>query len=179
MPWLNGDLQWLLKELKGLQNISSTKHPAGIFLSSPKIDPMKKASLKTIASKMKNLDFCMLITQDGRNTLHARPMSNNGQVTYNGTSWFFTYLNSNKVRQVKKNAGVSLIFQGDGMLMIECYGKASIVRDKAMMEEHWLDELNRWFPKGIETPGICLLKVEAQRVCFWDKKGEGEYRTQK
>lgn len=140
---------------------------------------MKKASIKTIASKMRNLDFCMMITQDGKNTLHARPMSNNGEVAYDGTSWFFTYSDSNKVKQVKKNSTVSLIFQGEDMLMIECYGKASIIKQRAELEERWIPELKRWFPKGLDTAGICLLKIVATRVRYWDKKGEGEYKAAK
>lgn len=50
---------------------------------------MEKVSLKKVAAIMKNLDFCMMVTKDGRNTLHSRPISNNGEVEYDGDSWFF------------------------------------------------------------------------------------------
>lgn len=138
---------------------------------------MKKASLKTITEKMKNLDFCMMITQDGRDTYHSRPMSNNGRVEYDGNSWFFTYEDSNKVRQIEANPKVSLVYQTDKMLFIECYGEASIVKQKNLLAEKWLDELNRWFPQGVDTPGICLIKVQANRVQFWDRDEEGEYKS--
>jgi len=138
---------------------------------------MKKASLQVLSKKMKNLDFCMLVTKDGRNTLHSRPMSNNGQVEYDGNSWFFTYEDSNKVKQIQNDPKVSLIYQTDKMLFIECYGEAFIVRDKTVMEERWVDDLNRWFPKGLETPGICLIRVKASRVQFWDKDEDGEYKA--
>ncbi|RYY68843.1 MAG: pyridoxamine 5'-phosphate oxidase [Chitinophagaceae bacterium] len=137
---------------------------------------MKKASLATIASKMKNLDFCMMITQDGRNAYHSRPMSNNGKVEYDGNSWFFTYEDSNKVRHIEGDHKVSLIYQTDKMLFIECYGQASIVKQKSILQEKWIDELERWFPQGIETPGICLIKVNATRIQYWDREGEGEYK---
>jgi general stress protein 26 len=126
---------------------------------------------------MKHLDFCMMITQDGRNGYHSRPMSNNGKVEYDGNSWFFTYEESNKVRQIEADPKVSLIYQTDKMLFIECYGQASIVRQKSIMQEKWVDELSQWFPKGLETPGICLIKVMATRVQFWDKEEEGEYKA--
>ena len=138
---------------------------------------MKKASLSTIANKMKNLDFCMMITQDGRNAYHARPMSNNRKVDYDGDSWFFTYDRSNKIKQVKANPKVSLVYQDGKMLFIECYGRGSVIKDKKIMEEKWVDELNMWFPKGLDTPGICLLKVTASRVQYWDKEEEGEYKS--
>lgn len=138
---------------------------------------MKKASLATIAKKMKNLDFCMLITQDGRNVYHSRPMSNNGKVEYDGNAWFFTYEKSNKVKHIKANPKVTLIYQDGKMLFIECYGKAYISKDKSTMDSLWVKDLNRWFPKGIDTPGICLVKVVAKRVQFWDKEEDGEYKS--
>ena len=61
------------------------------------------------------------------------------------------------------------------MLFIECYGYASIITQKSIMAEKWLDELTMWFPQGIETPGICMIKVTATRIQFWDKEEEGEY----
>jgi general stress protein 26 len=137
---------------------------------------MKKTSLKTIAEKLKNIDFCMMTTIDGRGSMHARPMSNNGQVEYDGDSWFFTYEDSNKVRQVEKNDNVSLSFITKDFVFIECYGHAVIIKQKSTLEEHWIDELKQWFPEGVETPGICLMRVKASRVHFWDKEGEGTYQ---
>ncbi len=138
---------------------------------------MKKASLKTLAEKMKDLDFCMMITQDGRGTFHSRPMSNNGKVEYDGNSWFFTFEGSNKVKQIETHPHVSLIYQNDDMLFIECYGDASIIRQKSIMQDKWVDELSMWFPEGLETPGICMVKVTASRVQFWHKEEEGEYKA--
>ncbi|MCD9856748.1 pyridoxamine 5'-phosphate oxidase family protein [Epilithonimonas sp. JDS] len=138
---------------------------------------MKKASLKTIAEKMKNLDFCMMVTQDGRQISHSRPMSNNGKVDYDGDSWFFTYEDSDKVNQIKKNSNINLIYQTDDMLFIECTGKGEIVKDKDILRDKWMDDLDQWFPEGIDTPGICLIKVTADNVKFWHKEVEGEYKA--
>lgn len=138
---------------------------------------MKNASLKIIAEKMKSLDFCMMITQDEKNGLHARPMSNNRQVEYNGDSWFFSYEDSNKVRQIQQVQKVSLVFQGKKMLFLECYGNATIVKQRSILEEKWVDDLVRWFPQEIDTPGICLIKIKAIRIQFWDVDGEGGYKA--
>ncbi|RYD58450.1 MAG: pyridoxamine 5'-phosphate oxidase [Sphingobacteriales bacterium] len=138
---------------------------------------MKKASLKAIAEKMKSLDLCMLVTQDGRGSLHSRPMSNNGEVEYDGDSWFFTYEDTHKVKQIEADPKVSLIFQTPKAMFIECYGHASIIRQRSMMEEKWMDELNMWFPQGLDTPGICMLKVSASRVRFWHNEESGEYKA--
>lgn len=138
---------------------------------------MDKVSLKKVAKIMKDLDFCMMVTKDGRNTLHSRPMSNNGKVEYDGDSWFFAYRDSNKVRQIESNPMVSLIFQTKDMLFLDCYGWASITENKKLLQEKWVDGLEQWFPKGVETEGICLIKVEGHRIQYWGKEGDGEYRN--
>lgn len=136
---------------------------------------MKNASLETIAEKMKDLDFCMMITQDENRNPQSRPMSNNGRVEYDGDSWFFTYEDSNKVRQIKNDNKVNLIYQTDDLLFIECYGTTEVIKDKETLKEKWVDGLEQWFPEGVDTPGICLLKVIAERVTFWHKEEEGQY----
>ncbi|KFE98250.1 hypothetical protein IX39_17845 [Chryseobacterium formosense] len=136
---------------------------------------MKKASLKTIAERMKNLDFCMMVTQDKKQVSHSRPMSNNGKVEYDGDSWFFSYEDSHKVDQIMNNHHVNLIYQTDDLLFIECTGTGEIIKDKDTLKEKWIEGLDQWFPQGIETPGICLIKVRATEVRFWHKEEEGEY----
>ena len=136
---------------------------------------MKKASLKQVAEVMKNLDFCMMVTKDGRNTLHSRPMSNNGEVEFDGDSWFFSYRDTDKIKQIENNPMVSLVFQTDDMTFVDCYGMATVTENRKMLEEKWHDNLKEWFPDGIDTEGICLIRVSAHRVQFWNKKGGGEY----
>ncbi len=138
---------------------------------------MKKASLENIAKKMKNLDLCMMVTQDGRHGLHTRPMSNNGKVEYDGNSWFFTYLDSNKTKQIEADPKVTLLFQSKESLFIACDGKASIVKDASELKDKWVDSLDSWFPKGVDTPGLCLIKVSATRIHFWDGNEEGMYES--
>ena len=120
----------------------------------------------------------MMITKDGRNTLHSRPMSNNGKVDYNGDSWFFAFEDSNKVKQIESNQMVSLVFQTDDMTFVDCYGEASILTNKNLIKEKWVDGLEAWFPDGPETEGVCLIRVTAKRVQFWGKGGDGEYRKE-
>ena len=36
--------------------------------------------------------------------------------------------------------------------------------------------MERWFPQGIETPGLVLLKVHASRLHYWDGEDEGEVK---
>ncbi len=138
---------------------------------------MKSKSIKQIAEKMRHLDFCMMVTTDGRGTHFSRPMSNNGDVEYDGNSWFYTYEQSDKVQQIRTSPSVSLSFQTADMLFIHLYGYAKIIKQKSILLEHWQESLKRWFPEGIDTPGIVMLKVQAKKIEFWHKEDEGEWRV--
>ncbi|WP_377848674.1 pyridoxamine 5'-phosphate oxidase family protein [Bosea sp. UC22_33] len=143
---------------------------------------MGERTLSDIAEKMKDIDFCMLttVTDDGK--LSSRPMSNNRDVDYDGDSWFFAYDDARFIQDVRANDRVGLTFAGDRSLLgkpgifIAVEGKASLITDRLAFEEHWIDDMERWFPQGIETPGIVLLNVRASRVHYWDADEEGEIK---
>ena len=137
---------------------------------------MQKA-MKTIASKMKKLDFCLMITTDGRGTHHARPMSNNKNVDYDGTAYFFSNEDTNKVRQIMTDQNVSLEYQSDDMVFIHAYGEASIIKQRGRMEPYWEDSLNQWFPQGLDTPGLVMIRHDAKKIQYWDKGGEGIWQA--
>ena len=122
---------------------------------------------------MKKIDFCHFITTDGRGTHHSRPMSNNKNVEYDGTSYFFSLTDTGKVRQIEQNSMVSLAYQGDDMLFVHVYGKASFITQRGRMEPLWDDGLNGWFKEGLDTPGLVLIRVDAHKICYWHKEKEG------
>ena len=141
-------------------------------------------SIADISKAMKDLDFCMLTTvsTDG---LAARPMSNNRQVEFDGDCFFFSDGSSRTVQDLEHNSDVGLTFQGSGGLMgvvgkpgifIAIEGQGELIRDKELFAQHWQEELERWWPEGIDTPGLTLIKVQAQRLHYWDGGEEGELK---
>ena len=36
-----------------------------------------------------------------------------------------------------------------------------------------MSDLDRWFPEGIDTPGILLIKVSAIEIEYWDGEENG------
>ena len=46
-------------------------------------------TLPALSKKMKSFDYCFLSTHSENGTVAGRPMSNNGDVEYDGDSWFF------------------------------------------------------------------------------------------
>lgn len=119
----------------------------------------------------------MLTTKSSRGALVARPMSNNSDVEYNGKNYFFTYKQSGKIKDIRKDAFVSLSFEGKGGLFIHVGGKAQIITAKKVMAEHWVPSLEQWFEKGLDTPGIVMLIVQADIIKYWQKMEEGTLKV--
>ena len=133
-----------------------------------------------LAEKMRDLDFCLLSTKAADGSIPSRPMSNNREVAFDGDSWFFSDQTMRLVEEIAANPEVGLGFQGKaGMLgmrplFIAIEGRAELIRDKARFAEHWTKGLERWWPDGIDTPGLVLIKVHAARAHYWDGEDEGE-----
>ena len=110
-------------------------------------------------------------------------MSNNREIAYEGTSWFFTCDRHRSVEDIARDASVGLSYQGKpglkGLvgapgLFVHVQGEARLVRDKARFAEHWDEGLERWFEQGVETPGLVMIEVAAKRIHYWDGMEEGE-----
>ncbi len=118
---------------------------------------------------VKAVDIRMLTTVDGRGDLHSRPMSNNRDVEFDGDLWFFTYGSSHKVDEVGRVPKVNASFADvDNQLDASLTGRAEVVRARAKIEELWKPHLRAWFPEGVDTPDIALLKVTVERAEYWD-----------
>jgi general stress protein 26 len=135
-------------------------------------------TMEELSKKLGKIDFCMLNTT-GPGSIVSRPMSNNGDVEYDGDSWFFSYDDTKKVRDINRDSGVTLTFTAPPSLLgkpgifIAVYGDASLIRDKSRFEEHWVKDLERWFPEGTDTPGLVLIKVSAKTIEYWDGEDSG------
>ena len=141
---------------------------------------MADLKLEDISEKMRDIDFAMLSTRTAGGAIAARPMSNNRQVEYDGDNFFFTYGDTGTVRDILNDPNVGLVYQGKsgalGMkpFFIAIEGRAELIRDKTQFEEHWTKDLDAWFKEGVDTQGLTLIKVHAQRIHYWDGYDEGE-----
>jgi general stress protein 26 len=141
----------------------------------PAGDPAMTMTLPELAKKMQKIDFCMMLTKSEFGAIASRPMSNNGDVEYDGDNWYFTQEDARTVGEIERDPRVSLAFQGKHHFYATVEGEAELVRDKAAFEEHWNKDLEMWFKDGVDTPGLVLIKVHAKRIKYCDgMKGEGE-----
>jgi general stress protein 26 len=137
-------------------------------------------TLTDLSKKMKAIDFSMLFTRTASGALAGRPMSNNGDVEYDGNSYFFAFDSAAMVQEIERDQTVALSFAGSKGLLgkpglfVAVEGRAELIRDRAAFEAHWKNDLQRWFKQGVDTPGLVLIKVHAQRVAYWDGDDNGE-----
>lgn len=124
--------------------------------------------IKKLAEMIRGIDFAMLTTVAEDGSLHSRPMSTQ-RAEFDGTLWFFTRASAPKVGEVEREQQVNVAYAEPGaQRYVSVSGRASVVRDRAKIEELWSPELKAWFPEGPEGPDIALLKVEAERAEYWD-----------
>lgn len=139
-----------------------------------------KLILKELSKKMRAIDFTMMTTRAPQGALSARPMSNNGDVEYDGDSWFFTTEDTDMVSHIAADPIVGLTLTGDKGLLgkpgifIAIEARAELIRDKAEFQAHWTKDLDRWFPDGAETSGLVLIKAHASRIAYWDGEDQGD-----
>jgi general stress protein 26 len=133
-----------------------------------------------LASKIKKIDSCMLSTRGPSGEISSRPMSNNGDVEYEGNSWFFSFEDTRKISEIRTIADVSLTFTeppsllGKPGIFIAVQGTASIIKDQELLKAHWVSGLERWFPEGTQTQGLVLIEVSASSVYYWDGEENGQ-----
>ncbi|OJF93897.1 pyridoxamine 5'-phosphate oxidase family protein [Pararhizobium antarcticum] len=140
---------------------------------------MADMTLTDIAEKMRDIDIAMLCTHTDGGAIAARPMSNNRDVDYDGDSYYFTWDKTRMVEDIRKEAKVSLTFQGKKAFAVAVEGVAELSSDKKDFKAHWTSDLDQWFEDGIDTPGVMMIKVRASRVHYWDGEDEGEVKLKK
>jgi general stress protein 26 len=139
---------------------------------------MSEKTLSDLSKQMRKIDIAMLTTRTDDGEIAARPMSNNGEVEYDGNSYYFTWDKSRMVTDIKRNSKVLLSFQGKKGLFVAVQGEAGVIRDKKRFKEHWTSDLDQWFEDGVDTKGLVMIKVVATRVDYWDGEENGEVEIQ-
>jgi general stress protein 26 len=126
-----------------------------------------QADTRKIAKLIKDIDICMFVTRaDG--AVRGRPMSNNGNVEYDGDSWFFSYRDTPKVEEIEADPRVELAYIAtEKGTWVSIEGTAEVVEDDARKRKLWDKQLEQWFQEGPEDENVVLVKVSADRIHAW------------
>ncbi|MDH6462544.1 general stress protein 26 [Micromonospora sp. A200] len=135
-------------------------------------DPTSAADARRrVTELIRQARICMLTTigVDGR--MVSRPMGLQ-EAEFDGDLWFFAYADSPKVRQIRVNPEVNVAFSDQRHdAWVSVSGTAQESYDRAKAEQLWNPLLKTWFPDGLDTPGLTLIKVHANSAEYWDSPG--------
>lgn len=133
---------------------------------------MKKTETNDVerfSQLIKDIKFAMLATvnsDDG--SLCSRPMTLQ-QAQFDGTLWFFAGRTTRPVMDILDQPRVNLAFsEPKNNSYISASGQAEVVQDRAKAEELWNPIYKAWFPKGLEDPDLCLIKVMVESADYWE-----------
>ena len=137
-----------------------------------------KLTLKHVSDEMQGIDIAILSTRASEGGIACRPMSNNGDVEYDGTSFFLSYEKASCISDIERDPKVALGYSSSGIIGGSVYvaveGSAALIRDKSASEKHWTPDLDVWFVDGVDTPGLVLIQVKAHRIKIWERNEERE-----
>jgi general stress protein 26 len=115
------------------------------------------------------IGVAMLTTVEEDGSLRSRPMAAQRQVKGDGVLWFFTRGSSHKVEDVERDQHVNLSFSSpEDKRYVSLSGLARVVHDGQKLADLWFPILKAWFPEGLQTPDIALLRVEVTFAEYWD-----------
>jgi len=134
-----------------------------------------REAIPQIASLINQIDICLFATRGDDGRLHSRPMSNNGQVEWDGQSWFFAPTDGRLVTELRADpAAVAAYRAEEGFAFVSVSGRATIETDPELKERYWLDDLERWFPNGPADPNVALIRLDAEEAQWWTEDGDGK-----
>lgn len=133
---------------------------------------MKTESNQTqhVRELMRSFSTAMLVTHGYEDTLHARPMAVAG-IGESLELWFVSGEDSVKVQEIEHDTRAHVVCQKDHSAYLSMSGTATLVHDRARVEELWKEAFRVWFPKGKDDPNLVLIRFRPERAEYWDNTG--------
>jgi general stress protein 26 len=128
----------------------------------------RNEDIEKLGKLIKDIKVAMMTTVDTDGTLRSRPMRTQQQ-EFDGDLWFFTETTSPKVDELRRDAQVNLSYADAGsQTYVSVSGQGELVRDRKKIEELWNPLYKAWFPEGLETPNLGLIRVRVDKAEYWD-----------
>lgn len=127
----------------------------------------REESIKKLNDLIKDVRIAMLTTIDW-GILRSRPMATQ-EAEFNGELWFMTSSDTHKTEEIEKDRRVNVSYAAPSSnTFVSVSGTGQIVNDRQKIEALWSPLYKAWFPKGLDDPTICLLKVTVEQAEYWD-----------
>lgn len=121
---------------------------------------------------IENAKTGIFFTVCSNNGLAGRPM-HTMLVDNDCSLWFFTHEFNNHVQQIWRNNEVYINY-GNECLQVcaSVKGKAYLTRDINKINELYTPFIREWLPRGINDPGLLLIRVEPVNVEYSNADGD-------
>ena len=129
----------------------------------------REGNLEAVRAIMKKERVCMLTTTAPDGRLHSHPMTTQ-ESEFDGDAWFIIDRHSETATNVATFAEVNIAYAGTSN-WLSIAGTASLVDDRARIEELWNPFADAWFEGGRDDPRVALLRVKASEAQYWDTPG--------
>jgi general stress protein 26 len=131
----------------------------------------KDDSLEKLGKLIAGNDIAMLVTRSGDGRLLSRPLRLQ-EFDAEGALWFITDRNSHKAEEIRLQPQVNASFaSAEHNTYVSIAGRASVIFDKARLSQLWSPAMMVFYPKGVDDPDLCLLRVQAESAEYWDGPG--------
>lgn len=128
----------------------------------------RTAHIQRLAALIKDIRIAMLTTIAADGRLVSRPLGTQ-EVKFDGDLWFATECDSSKVADITADPRVNVSYAApDRNIYVSVAGRASLVRDRARIEEFWSPAMKVFFPNGKDDPNLCLIRVKADSAEYWE-----------
>lgn len=130
-----------------------------------KIETQKTEELAQLGKLIENMRVCMLTTLDEEYVMVSKPMSPQ-EMCAEGAIWFLTDANSAKVQHLQL---MNLAFSNESQgTYVSISGHGEIIKDRDRIDSLWTVFARPWFPEGVDSSNLALLKFVPKIAEYWD-----------
>ncbi|MFI4874508.1 MAG: pyridoxamine 5'-phosphate oxidase family protein [Blastopirellula sp. JB062] len=130
-------------------------------------------AIETLRDMIDDIQHAMLVTKDSDGHLRSRPMCTAGH-KFDGDLWFVTVADDPKVGEIQASPQVNVCYGSPSHDdFVSLSGKGEVIHDRKRIEGLWNDDLNQWFPNGLETENLALIRVDVHEAEFWRNHSGG------
>ena len=124
-------------------------------------------AIEKLRELINDIDIAMLTTMDEDGTLRSRPMGTQ-KAEFDGDLWFLTSVDTAKVDEIRQESRVNVSYaKPDKNRFVSVSGTATLINDKAKIDEFWDPIYKVFFPEGKDDPKLRLLKVNVEKAEYW------------
>jgi general stress protein 26 len=125
--------------------------------------------IQALAAMIRDIPVAMLTTT-GLGRLRSRPMVTQ-RTPFDGSLWFLTARAAGKTGEIRDRQVVHVTFVSPtDNRYVWATGTATVLDDRAKVNELWHAGFKPWFPEGPASSTIALIKVRVEEAEYWDPK---------